>query len=72
MAGRKLRILFSMRNFWYVKLFEAVVRELASRGHAVHVLAARGKIETITQALLELLLFGNDMVRRQHCHYASG
>jgi len=43
MAGRKLRILFSMRNFWYVKLFEAVVRELASRGHAVHVLAERGE-----------------------------
>jgi hypothetical protein len=38
-----LRILFSMRNFWYVKLFESVVVELASRGHAVHILAERGE-----------------------------
>ena len=42
-AGRPLRILFSMRNFWYVKLFESVVRELALRGHFVHVLAERGE-----------------------------
>jgi hypothetical protein len=40
--SRPLRILFSMRNFWYVKLFDSVVRELASRGHHVHVLAERG------------------------------
>jgi hypothetical protein len=39
---KPLRVLFSMRNFWYVKLFDSVVRELASRGHHVHVLAERG------------------------------
>ncbi len=38
----RLRILFSMRNFWYVKLFESVIRELAGRGHHVHILAERG------------------------------
>lgn len=40
---RPLRILFSMRNFWYVKLFESVIRELAARGHHVHILAERGE-----------------------------
>jgi hypothetical protein len=38
-----LRILFSMRNFWYVKLFDSVIRELAARGHFVHILAERGE-----------------------------
>lgn len=42
-AARPLRILFAMRNFWYVKLFDSVVRELATRGHSVHVLAERGE-----------------------------
>jgi hypothetical protein len=42
-AARPLRILFAMRNFWYVKLFDSVVRELATRGHHVHVLAERGE-----------------------------
>ena len=32
------RILLSMRNFWYVRIFESVVRTLASRGHHVHLL----------------------------------
>jgi hypothetical protein len=41
-APKPLRVLFSMRNFWYVKLFESVIRELASRGHEVHILAERG------------------------------
>ncbi len=36
---RRLRILFSMRNFWFVKLYESVLRELAARGHQVHILA---------------------------------
>jgi len=31
-----------MRNFWYVRIFEAVIRELAARGHAVHILAEQG------------------------------
>jgi hypothetical protein len=38
-----LRVLFSMRNFWYVKLFDSVIRELAGRGHSVHILAERGE-----------------------------
>ena len=42
-ARRPLRILFSMRNFWYVKLFDSVIRELASRGHHIHILAERGE-----------------------------
>ncbi|MEQ1574546.1 MAG: hypothetical protein ABL993_09900 [Vicinamibacterales bacterium] len=33
-----LRILLSMRNFWYVRVFESVVRALAARGHQVHIL----------------------------------
>jgi len=41
-ADRRLRVLFSMRNFWYVRIFEAVIRELAARGHAVHILAEQG------------------------------
>ncbi len=41
-TGRPLRILISMRNFWYVKLFDSVIRELAGRGHHVHILAEPG------------------------------
>ena len=33
-----LRILLSMRNFWYVRIFESVVRSLADRGHQIHLL----------------------------------
>jgi hypothetical protein len=42
-ASRPLRILFSMRNFWYVRLYESVIRELAARGHHVHILAEHGE-----------------------------
>lgn len=38
---RPLRILFSMRNYWYVRHFAPVIRGLAERGHAVHLLAER-------------------------------
>jgi hypothetical protein len=34
----RLRILLSMRNFWYVRIFESVVRTLAERGHQIHLL----------------------------------
>jgi len=34
-----LRIVFSMRNFWYVRIFESVIRGLAQRGHSVRILA---------------------------------
>jgi hypothetical protein len=34
----RLRILLSMRNFWYVRIFESVVRTLAARGHQIHLL----------------------------------
>jgi len=34
----RLRILLSMRNFWYVRIFESVVRTLAARGHHIHLL----------------------------------
>jgi hypothetical protein len=33
-----LRILLSMRNFWYVRIFESVVRALTARGHQIHLL----------------------------------
>lgn len=33
-----LRILLSMRNFWYVRIFESVVRALAERHHHIHIL----------------------------------
>lgn len=42
-SPRPLRVLFSMRNFWYVKLYTSVIRGLAARGHQVHILAERGK-----------------------------
>ena len=32
------RVLLSMRNFWYVRIFESVVRTLAARGHQIHLL----------------------------------
>ena len=35
---RPLRILVSMRNFWYVRIFESVLRMLAARGHQIHLL----------------------------------
>ena len=35
---RRLRILLSMRNFWYVRVFESVVRSLAERDHELHLL----------------------------------
>jgi hypothetical protein len=35
---KALRILLSMRNFWYVRIFESVVRMLAARGHQIHLL----------------------------------
>lgn len=37
---RALRVLFSMGNFWYVRLFESVIRELAERGHSVHLVGS--------------------------------
>ena len=40
-GARPLRILFSMRNYWYVRHFESVISELASRGHNLHLLAER-------------------------------
>ena len=42
-GDRRLRVLFSMRNFWYVRIFEPVIRALAARGHAVHILAEQGE-----------------------------
>ncbi len=41
-VNRPLRILFSMRNFWYVRIFESAIQALADRGHAVHILANHG------------------------------
>lgn len=41
-----LRVLFSMRNFWYVRIFESVIRDLAGRGHAVHICAEHGAGKT--------------------------
>lgn len=32
-----------MRNLWYVRIFESVVRELVSRGHVVHLAAGGGR-----------------------------
>jgi hypothetical protein len=34
-----VKVLFSLRNFWYVKIFESAVLELASRGHDVRLIA---------------------------------
>ncbi|MGH9347979.1 MAG: hypothetical protein ACRD26_12030, partial [Vicinamibacterales bacterium] len=40
-AREPLSILFSMRNYWYVRHFEPVVRALAARGHHVRLVAER-------------------------------
>lgn len=34
-----MHVLFSLRNFWYIKTFDSVIRELASRGHTIDVRA---------------------------------
>ncbi|HXG87667.1 MAG TPA: hypothetical protein VNJ02_04960 [Vicinamibacterales bacterium] len=34
-----MKVLFSLRNFWYVKIFESAVLELATRGHQVMLVA---------------------------------
>jgi hypothetical protein len=36
-----MRIIFSVRNFWYLKFFDRAIRELVERGHHVHVTAER-------------------------------
>jgi hypothetical protein len=36
--GVPLRVLFSIRGIWFVRLFESTIRELADRGHAVTIL----------------------------------
>ncbi len=38
-----MRILFSMRNLWYIRIFESVIRELAARGHRIHIAAEGGQ-----------------------------
>lgn len=41
-----MTVLFSLRNFWYIKIFESVIRELSARGHAVRLVAdERGPVE---------------------------
>ena len=47
-----LRILFSMRNFWYVKLFDSVIRELASRGITSLVVTTHAEPRFVTCSLL--------------------
>ena len=36
-----MRVVFSVRNFWYLKFFDRVIDELVRRGHHVHVTAER-------------------------------
>lgn len=43
------RILFSMRNLWYVRIFESLIRSLAARGHHVHILAERGEQKDVAR-----------------------
>ena len=38
-----LRVLFSMRHLGFFRMYESVVRELARRGHAVHLVFDRGE-----------------------------
>ena len=44
-----MRILFSTRNFWYVRIFEPVLRLLAERGHDIHILAERGERKELAE-----------------------
>lgn len=37
-----MRILFSMRSFWYVKTYDRLIQELARRGHQIHLVADFG------------------------------
>ena len=34
-----MKILFSVRNFWFVRFFDSVLRRLAENGHSIHILA---------------------------------
>lgn len=49
-----MRVLFSTRNFWYLRIFEPVVRVLAARGHQVHVLSDRGEQKELARDWNEL------------------
>jgi hypothetical protein len=39
------RILFSVRNFWFLKYYDSVLRMLAERGHRVHVVGDRKDVD---------------------------
>ena len=45
MPRRPLRVLFSIRSYWYLKFYQAVIVELATRGHRVCVIADRAARE---------------------------
>jgi hypothetical protein len=45
-----MRIVFFMRNFWYVRNFEAIIRELAARGHNVMIVFDNKKLELAEKA----------------------
>jgi len=34
-----VKILFSVRNFWFVRFYDTVLRRLAENGHSIHILA---------------------------------
>ena len=44
-AGTSYKVLFAVRNFWYLKYYDSVIRLLAERGHRVHVVADSGDSE---------------------------
>ena len=46
---KPLRILFSMRNFWYVRLYDSVIRSLAAAGYDVHILAEKGEHNEVSR-----------------------
>ena len=50
-ATRPLRILFSMRNFWYVRIFEPVIRSLLAAGAHGYVVIDQIEAESLRATL---------------------
>jgi hypothetical protein len=46
---RPLRVVFSVRNFWYLKYYDRVFHALAELGHRVHIVTERGDGERVAE-----------------------
>jgi hypothetical protein len=46
LPGQGRLVLFSVRNFWFLKYYNSVLRSLAERGHRIHIVADRQDMDT--------------------------